>query len=74
MGINKLLCPEVKALGTAYKLKNLYAHKVARTAISYEIISCNPVYTEDCASQKDIRAILDNLFFTQYFVMEGIDF
>ena len=74
MDINKFLCPDVEALGAAFKLKNLYAHKIERTAVSYEIIACNPAYSENCASPNDIKAILDSLFFTQYFVMEGIDF
>jgi hypothetical protein len=64
LGIQKLLCPDTEALGNRYKLKNLYAHKVERTAISYEIITCNREYTEGCASNAEIASLLDHLIFT----------
>jgi hypothetical protein len=64
LGLEKLICPDTESLGNTYKLKNLYAHKIERTAISYEIITCNKEFTADCASEEKIASLLDHLIFT----------
>ena len=74
LGLEKLLCPNTESLGNSYKLKNLYSQKIERTAVSFEIITCNKEFTDDCASEEDIASLLDHLIFSQYFITEGIDF
>jgi hypothetical protein len=64
LGLEKLLCPETEQLGNKYRLKNLYPHKIERVSVSFEIIACNKEFTDDCAAEEDIAAILDHLIFT----------
>lgn len=64
MGLEKLICPDTESLGNQYRLKNLYAHKIERSAVSYEIIACNEAFTKDCAPKEKIESLLDHLIFT----------
>ena len=74
LGLEKLLCPDTESLGNSYKLKNLYSHKIERTAISYEIITCNDKFTEGCKRPSEIRKLLDQIFITQYLLTGDLDF
>ena len=74
IGAENLLCPDVENLQEKYMLRNGYDQRNDRTAISFEVIECNPSFTEGCKDPAEISKLLEHIFVTQYFVIENINF
>lgn len=64
LGVENLLCPNTTSLGDKYKIKNLFSHIKDRTAVSFEIITCNEEFISNCKNESDIKNLLDHLVIT----------
>ena len=68
------MCPETEKVSDFYRVKNSYSNVTERKSFNLEIITCNNIVHDTCADEDDIIDFVDHLLFTQYFVMDTIDF
>ena len=70
--MEKRVCPDGEKLKDKWKVRNGYSNKLDRISFNIQAVLCtnppdNPNY---CASDDDIKYLLDRLMFTMY-VTEG---
>ena len=71
-----IFCPETSLIKDYYKLTNSYSDTVNKDSFAVEIMKCNKDEKGEgfCASDDDIRELVNALVVTQYIIKEQIDF
>ena len=72
--MKSLLCPDIQFLENYLLLENEYNSKKDRKSFELLINKCSNDLNLNCASDKDIDILLDNIFFTVNFVKSDVNF
>ena len=56
------------------KIKNGYSNYTERVSFSFEIIECSKSQDQSCKEEGEIKNLLDNIFFTFFYVNENVEF